>query len=209
MLKGKVVNYSNTKEQIFKFVYIVSIREAVQQKSFSGKKKWLESEVSVMNAVKPYIDRILFGAPFANQQEHEDFFLETAKEICHCVNDSTHRPAGTSYFTFGNAQKLINMVVKHFYIIYYYCNGIRDRFKYCHCPMDSNMLKIVWDDFNSRDGSKVLSSYTKTQFNSSWGKEAFAKSGDIPERYSKYQEYIREVCAIEGAIPIEYDYYMW
>ena len=210
MLNGKVVSYSNTKDKIFNFVYVLSMREAVRQGAYSGERIWLVKVSCAKKATQDYIDRILFGAPFANQKDHDDFFLDTAKKICGCVKVSELKPAGTSDFTFGNAQKLINMVVKHFYVIYYYCNGIRDRFKYCHCPMDSNMLKIVWDDFNSRDISNVLSGYTKTKFNGSWSKEDFDKcSGGIPERYRKYQEYIRKVCEQVGAIPIEYDYYMW
>ena len=203
-------------EKIFDFVYILSMREAVRQRAYSGERKWLAKVSCAREATQEYIDRILFGAPFADQKGHDDFFLETAKKICDCI--STYDPSGTSKFTFGNAQKLINMVVKHFYIICYYCSGIRDRFKYCHCPMDSRMLEKVWanrtmvPDIFNKYIKKSNEKSSKKGFADSWGKEDFDKSNNkrcIPERYNDYQEYIRKVCEAAGAIPIEYDYYMW
>ena len=205
-------------EKIFDFVYILSMREAVSQKAFLGKKKWLYgfSDLNMLdakNCVKSYIDRILFGEPFSSQEEHDDFFLATAIKICDRINKSKDKPSANSDFTFGNAQKLINMAVKHFYIIYYYCKNVREKFVYCHCPMDSQMLQKVWEEYKSKKVSKILDGWNKKDFTASWGKEDFDQdpSGNkiIPKRYSKFQEYIREVCKSEGMISIEYDYYMW
>lgn len=213
-----VVTPAATKEKIFNFVYILSMREAVRQKAYSGERKWLAKVACARKATQEYIDRILFGALFADQKEHDGFFLEIAIKICDCINKSKDRPSGTSEFTFGNAQKLINMVVKHFYIICYYCSGIRDRFKYCHCPMDSRMLKKVYANRTMVPtifGKYIKNSNIKSSkkgFVDSWSKEDFDKSNNkrcIPERYNDYQEYIRKVCEAAGAIPIEYDYYMW
>ena len=52
----------------------------------------------------------------------------------------------------------------------------------------------------------------KKGFVDSWSKEGFDNSSGkscIPERYNDYQAYIRKVSTAAGAIPIEYDYYMW
>lgn len=209
------ISAGTIQEKIFDFVYILSMREAVRQKAFSGKKGWLYnfSDPNMIKArgwVKDYIDRILFGAPFSKQEEHEGFFLETAIKICDSIKKSN---PGPSTFTFGNAQKLINMVVKHFYIIYYYCENVRRKFIYCHCPMDSQMLKKVRKESQSKKGSTVLAGWKNKDFTASWSKEDFDHdlSGNkiIPKRYSKFQEYIREVCKSEEMIPIEYDYCMW
>ena len=210
---------STIREKIFDFVYILSMREAVRQKSFSGEKGWLYdfSDSNMIKArgwVKDYIDRILFGVPFSDQEEHEGFFLETAIKICDSINDSIKKPnQEPSKFTFGNSQKLINMVVKHFYIIYYYCENVRRKFIYCHCPMDSQMLKKVWKKYKSHESPKTLTGCTRKEFIKPWSQEDFDHdpSGKeiIPQRYSKFQKYIREVCESEVMIPIEYDYEMW
>lgn len=198
-------------KKIFDFVYILSMREAVRQKAYSGDKKWLVKVSCAKGVTKEYIDRILFGEPFSSQEEHDKFFLETTKEICGCINQS--KPSESSDFTFGNAQKLINMAVKYFYIIYYYCKNVRVKFVYCHCPMDSQMLQKVWKGYKSKKVSTILDGWKNKDFTASWGKEDFDHdpSGKkiIPKRYTKFQEYIREVCKSKGMIPIEYDYYMW
>ena len=207
------ISAGTIQEKIFDFVYILSMREAVSQRAFLGVKKWLydfsdPNMLGAKNCVKSYIARILFGEPFSSQKEHDNFFLATAREICDCINRS--KP---SSFKFGNAQKLINMAVKHFYIIYYYCKNVREKFVYCHCPMDSQMLQKVWKEHKSKEVSKILYGWKYKDFTASWGNEDFKEdpSGNkiIPQRYSKFQEYIREVCESKKMIPIEYDYYMW
>ena len=80
---------------------------------------------------------------------HEKLFLETAINVCKSINNYEGKPDTAGNFSFGNAQKLINMTIKHIYLHTYTIDSlgfpsIRERFRYCHCPMDSIMLQDVW-----------------------------------------------------------------
>lgn len=205
MLNGKKVTVPNTKNQIFDFVYLLSMREAVSRKAFAGNKKDLIDITGAKDAVKDYIDDVLDGK-LSSVRIHDDAFLETAIAVCDSINKVIKSPK----FTFGNAQKLINMVVKHFYIIFYHNPSVRTLFEFCHCPVDSQMLENVWGLMKNYPSLEIKP--RKTEFCSSWSKEDFAidnGSRKIPERYAKFQRVVREVCKVEGCIPIEVDYYLW
>ena len=79
--------------------------------------------------------------------ETPKMFKDVALELFKAVNKDN--------FTFGNAQKVINMTAKYLYIICYADSAFRDRFKYCHCPMDRVMLNIVWKRYKEKYGAKV------------------------------------------------------
>ena len=100
-------------------------------------------------------------------------------------------------FTFGNAQKLINMISKYLYIITLSDERMRLKFKNCDCPIDSNILAILK---NNGQGFKI----------SSWSKMDI-ENGEIPKIYIEVQDYIRKVTNDERDIlyPIEFDYKYW
>ena len=72
-------------------------------------------------AIKKYVDYIIKGQDLT-QEEHEKIFKDVALELCKAVNKDS--------YTFGNAQKVINMTAKYLYIICYADSAFRERFKY-------------------------------------------------------------------------------
>ena len=211
-------------DHIFNFIYGCALHDAVLQKAFKGERTWIADVTEAKETVKKYIDCIVKGdfknADNATKTKHEDFFLKTAKEVCNQINNSKFKPTNVSVgnFTFGNAQKLINMTVKHVYAHTYSIHlldyvPIRDHFRHCHCPMDSIMLGKVWKEYkNVYNQSQRKSDLGDNEyFCQSWGNEDFDLNGGQPFRYKKFQEAIKNIIdKNQGNIfPIEYDYIFW
>ena len=176
-------------EMIFNFVYVMAIRDAVMQRAYKGERKWMwdnsENMQDVKSCLEGHLNSILTGE-YSDQGKYDSDYSELAKRICDLINGKKHG----SDFTFGNAQKLINMMDKYFYITIFNDSVKRKCFKYCHCPMDGQMIK------------KVL----KKQF--SWGSLAFDSDDNMPAEYKGFQEEVRKL-AVKDCYPIEYDYKNW
>lgn len=213
---GYTYNKNGMSDLVFNFIYGCALRDAILQKAFEcDDKSWVCKVQAAKITVKEYIDAVLSGrfkTP-ADKKDHDDLFLATANAVCAAINSA--RPSScTCTFTFGNAQKLINMTVKHVYAHTYSSPAIRECFRNCHCPMDSVMLGNVWkaykDTFNDKKRKTDLIS--SDSFHSAWSKEGTNHPiADIPERYEKFQKAILDIIAQnKGDIfPIEYDYIFW
>lgn len=219
-------NYNDVKidEKVFIFIYGCALRDAILQKSYVGKRTWIGSDVpEAQGYVKDYINRVLMG-DFRKDDEtvkkdHDKAFLETAINVCNAINGYTKKPRGAGMFSFGNAQKLINMTVKHVYAHTYSIHtvghsSIRECFRYCHCPMDSIMLSTIWKEYREifdLSKRKILGS----DFCKAWGNENFEADtfgkAILPTRYVNFQKAILEIIAKDGGniFPIEYDYIAW
>lgn len=187
-------------EEIFEFVYKMAFQDAVQQKAYEGKKKDLYEIPEARDVVKKYVGYIIEKEHHVTQEEHDRIFRDTALKLCKVINRND--------FTFGNAQKLINMTAKYLYIICYADSAFRDRFRYCHCPMDRVMLNIVWKKYREKYGvnarrEKLNEGVTEGNFLKSWGKENW-EDGRIPRRYINFQKAVQELAG--ELYPIEYDY---
>ena len=217
---------------IFRFIYVTAMQDATLQAAYNGEKKWLwsKSEIEkeggavycVISCLKCFVDRIIKGA-YKNQEEYNEAFKCCAKKICDTIKDYDTNPNIENgkpkkdkkgkediVFSFGNAQKLINMTVKYFDITTYGNSEIRKNFIFCHCPMDKQMLERVWDDekWENKDIKNVVTGYqNKTTFIVSWSKLNF---GIDESRYNDFQEAVRYLCDKHNNIaPIEYDYKFW
>ena len=202
-----MVRFTMNKDVIFHFVYVCAMRDAVLQGAYEGKRKWLSTNetVDTENRVKMYIDHIL-EIGFATQDEHDEEFMKVAFDICNIINQKIPTDE-KSHFSFGNAQKLINMCSKYFYLICYKAECLRENFKFCHCPMDSVLLEHVWKEIKKQSKMKAC------EFKKSWGKEDWKSSEgsnlQLPDRYNLFQENIRYLAAKKSVLPIEYDYLAW
>lgn len=72
---------------------------------------------------------------------------DTSKDAIICVLKETSHYG----FTFGNAQKLVNMAAKYFHLACYNDKGLRKNFRYCHCPVDNQMIHVVHDKWSKKD----------------------------------------------------------
>jgi len=200
------------RDMIFEFVYVMAIRDATMQGAYQGDKKWLWEDLKedeedkksitdkVKDLLKTHIDIILNmdkTNEIESQEEYDKCFEELARGICNIEGLS---------FTFGNAQKLINMTIKYFYIICYK-EDKRGCFRYCHCPMDGRLLERVWTDNADCLREK---GYSRTNFCKGWSTMDFEDKG-MPKRYLDFQECIREYCNKDKKLKnaIEYDYAKW
>ena len=117
-------------------------------------------------------------------------------------------------FTFGNAQKLVNMSAKYLYIACYANPEMSTRFDFCDCPMDSIMIKGVIKEANEtgRDNK-----FKKLRNNTSWSSlsvndgnyeniEVFLNS--IPEEYYEFQQWIRKN-KYEYENVLDFDFRKW
>lgn len=208
-------------DYVFNFIYGCALHDAVLQKAYKGERKWIEEVAEAKSAVKAYINQIISG-DLNDKTKHDNVFLETAKKVCKEINNFKDRPDSAGDFHFGNAQKLINMTVKHVYAHTYSIHlasgnssSIRKHFQYCHCPMDSIMLERVWAEYKDRFKEDKVKKDLGNNFRKAWGAEDFEANGDdTPHRYEAFQTAIKNIInpnqnIDDNLYPIEYDYIAW
>lgn len=195
-------------DEILRFIYISAMRDAVLQLSYKGKKKWLE-DLDAFGALKGALaaltGKVLAGA-YLCQEDYDADFRSTSIAVCEIINAR----AGNSEFTFGNSQKLINIMLKYFYIASYGDPVAKEKFWFCHCPMDQRMLKKVWDSRQTLNCEIELGGCA--DFMKSWGNEDFELNrGEkcFPRRYATFQRAVRAIAQQQGMSPLEYDYCEW
>ena len=220
----KTYNYDKEllEQRVFTFIYGCALRDAILEKSFEGEKAWINKVTEAIDPVKTYIDQVLRG-DFKTALDHDMALLVATKDVCDKINCYKDRPTGAGTFHFGNAQKLINMTVKHVYTHAYSINAVgystmRENFRFCHCPLDQEMRTKVWDSygkiFDTKERRKTLS--TVNEFHKPWGNEDFDKDSQtgkeiLPSRYMSFQKAIRAIIEKQNGdiFPIEYDFIEW
>lgn len=202
-------NKINLDDKIFRFIFIEAMRDAVIQLSYKGNKKWL-MESDVLNVLKieiePLINKVL-NNKYTSQDNYDEDFLCTTINICKHINNM----AQNDNFTFGNAQKLINIMLKYFYITSYKNDISKDFFRFCHCPMDQQLLENIWSKRKNLNINKTLGN--RNYFLKSWGNEDFEEDENgrqiYPKRYTLFQLSVRYFANKEKKNSLEYDYYAW
>mgnify|MGYP006988845061 CR=1 FL=1 len=175
--------------KIFNFAYYMAFRDATMRNAyprFDGedddhyhKRKQRVAEES-KDAVQKYIEAI-----FDNKQP------DPRTVICGICDESYG-------FTFGNAQKLVNMTAKYMFIASYQDDQKRELFASCDCPMDSVMLGVVKE--------RCPEASWKADF--SWSRMT-SDAGRIPIVYTEFQEWVKSIANDEGVMPLEVDYLFW
>lgn len=222
-------NHNEISDRVWVFIYGCAMHDAILQQAFTGDKDWIGKVEEPKKILRKYIDRVLTGEFVQNNEEaknaHDKLFLSTANEICEKINSSPMKPTKSKssnskigVFSFGNAQKLINMTVKHVYTFTYNDPNIRKCFRHCHCPMDSIMLKKVYDLYEKEYGRKKKLDELTVKFNDPWGNEGWNDKTetqptlkDFPPRYKKFQNSILKFIEKNSGdiFPVEFDYRAW
>lgn len=202
-------------DMIFKFAYRMALDDATRQRAYVGAdKKGLRECQAARGAIKAYIEGIVGGAA-------EPDFMATVDCV---MNAFEHYPSADGTFTFGNAQKLINMTAKYMFMATYGRPKLRSRFARCDCPMDSVLIRKVVEgacDKGAPDSPDAsLNEYLNQcarQITRGINKGKWVPADDFKwsklelgdERYILFQDAVRTLAASEGLIPIEYDFKEW
>ena len=199
--------YSEMDDQIFKFVYVSAMRDATLRGAYSGKKAWMRNCEKFSNStpmLKAFVRDVIEGE-FKDSDSYDERFLKVSIKLCEDINSHAQKEGG-GCFTFGNAQKLINILMKYFYLHSFGNEKEKDNFKFCHCPMDKQLLENVWN--HRTELTEDIGN--RTDFLSSWGNEVFSKNGEekeFPGRYKTFQKAIKKLA--KGKSSLEYDYSVW
>lgn len=187
---------------IFDFVYELALRDAVMRTAYLGDKSELRKNEYAKNIVRDYADDIINKKSF-------DYY-DIAKKLCDEFNSEKN---SDHQFTFGNAQKLLNMTIKYLYIMCYKNSNVRECFKKCHCPMDGIMIDKVINELKDlkKIGDAQVQEHTKRGYigflkSKSWSRLSFRDDKAI---YEQFQKSVKFLADKQGLSPLEYDYYLW
>ncbi len=162
-----------------------------------------------LDIIKKYIGELLEG----NVLDFESWHIKTCGALVERYNDCGLE----NFFTYGNAQKWVNMALKYLYILsgisepnegesFKKILAIRNYATKLHIPIDSYIIDILWKEGIStlplKDGVKadrnkeymVPSEYVKGWSN--WNED-------------DYVSVKKETMKICGEVPIEWESYAW
>ncbi len=192
-------------DKIFEFAFKMAFRDATLRRAFPRLKdeqiedveyekskclkdvKYNKRKEKCRNAskslVKDYIVKI-----FDTNNPIPDA-LKTIEEVC--------KNTESYMFTFGNAQKLVNMTAKYMFISTFEDEKKREGFRKCHCPMDRIII------------SKLSEELKREYPCIKWDKVSWSTiSQDNHSIYDAFQEFINRKSKTEG-MPLEIDFMFW
>lgn len=205
---------NDIKDKIFDFVYTFAMRDATMQKAYYeegkqvDKKKLLKCDDAKKEVIK-YIDGIF-------DNEYIGFY-ETANKVVDAFGKFLKNDNPT--FSFGNAQKLINMCAKYYYVSIRGNETLKKNFSVCHCPMDKIIVDIVikkLDAYEKKNGSddRIKGFKKKHTVNGdkeitwkSYLKQPWSKADK--KQYELFQDIVLYLCEKERLTPLEFDYKYW
>jgi hypothetical protein len=206
-------------EKIFDFAYLMALRDATVQQAFpssgKGSKKLLIKCTEAREALSSYIESIFAGRP-------EDFY-EVESKVEESFNAFLKMHGSSAHFTFGNAQKLINISAKYMYMATFGRPELRGRFAACHCPMDAILIRTVVSEADKKVSGNALSDEERRVLQeflnvcapkpeSGKGKHLWRGAPWSRVTVEHYREFQKAVCVLaraEGIHPLEYDYLHW
>lgn len=132
-------------------------------------------------------------------------------------------------FTYGHAQKIINMAFKYLYCVFskVYEAEFRDKFKDCHMPLDSFSLEWLYRAYikkkklaekyklTGKESSECLEAtafkgeYIKKEAINSWSTLEYEHSGKPECTYSFYVDLLQCETKKIPFSPLELDFYVW
>ena len=118
ILGADMSHSEETDRAIFQFVFAAAMRDATNQRAFSGEKAWLTEDCDQFpesrDAIKQLVSDVIEGK-FSEDSvpSYDDRFRDVCETVCKEINQ---QPKADGKFCFGHAQKLINMAMKFFYL---------------------------------------------------------------------------------------------
>lgn len=187
-------------DKVFGFAYMMAFRDATMRNAFPRRDgesdKTLQDRKTEIKKhsnqiVHDYIDAIMSGQNTDSLDSPDP--IETIFQLC----DQENTDNG---FTFGNAQKLVNMTAKYMFLSVYNDPKKRKNYVSCHCPMDSVMMDRIRENSEKYGLGNIKWKY-------SWSRLRI--EDESVKEYERFQEYIRKIAEEEGILPIEEDFLLW
>ena len=173
-----------------------------EQNSVRGDKKQPTRNNAFKNNIISYIDTSLHALTEGSvsfscfDKSHEKICKNLVKK--YSDYKYKNKKGGTLKFTYGHAQKWINMTLKNIFIAYYtnpqYYKPYNNLYRFCHLPLDSTILELL-----IKGGIIVEDCLTP------WSKINCYKS------YLDLQKKIRKVCnsSCIDKSPLTYEFHLW
>lgn len=141
---------------------------------------------------------------------HSGGFATWHESKCAQIIDQMNAPYGDgkkgflkARFTYGQAQKWVNMTLKYLWLLDMLPNGLSEA--ELHVPVDSFILEALKEtqQFNT-EGNKITGSGESYYYNG----EAWSAISD-PKNYKKLQDGIRDIAKKQGISPIQWEGPAW
>lgn len=197
----------NINDLIFDFCYEMALRDSTMRKSYSGKLENLrpgkdKKDANAMRSVvRRYIDSL-----------HGDMNSDQIINVINKVIKASENIDKCNSFSFGNAQKLVNMTAKYMYIAVYQTESLRKKYRNCHCPMDSIIVdKLICDIKKQGKTNEAISSFQSILRRKDRAWISFLKTPlcKVEEMHYMYFQYLISMVKDEDISLLEYDYYNW
>lgn len=204
--------------------------DATMQGAYNALKKKNSDNVALAS-VKSCIRKSIINELFENKSQ-VDYSIWHNK-ICLYLKEQFNEVTlvdGTPVFTYGNAQKWVNMTMKYLYILAeifheyahkcdfdQHFNRIQELYKDLHVPVDSYIIEAVWNDSKQREGIpyKIDKLTKKTDDNGNRIPGAYSsdkyiswsnwENGKDDRQYEKFQDLINK----NEENPLDWEHREW
>lgn len=220
---------NEVKNEVFKYILDMAFNDATMRNAFPNPYKKRGEEATeeqkerfhklkdalkdaVAGPIEIYLTNIIEGKAKENSvyQCIKDVLTNT-KEVC-----ENHREEAQNEdfeFTFGHAQKVVNMAAKDLFISCYAQPFLRKHFEYCHCPMDQYMIKGILTKCEEK-GIKPSQQKSNLKKSTTWSGLKLKTCDrindikeEVPDEYIQFQELVGK---LRGELyPLEYEYINW
>lgn len=200
-----------------------ALRDATLQGSFLGKTEDILKDkpgLEKAKKAKALVRKFAIDLTDENVVDvvNDDYIYALIDAVVKNAPSSIDKNGNSVSFTYGNAQKLINMTSKYLYIRNYSNPKLTVSFRNCHCPLDNQIVKKLKGDV--KRGSNLDKSIKELfgTVNDSENANTWRQYLDLPwsscskPRYKFFQDVVRIVLKEKynnELTPLEYDYIKW
>lgn len=157
------IDFNDDFDTLLKSAIKVAYNDATMQGAYNALEKEKAEEINY-NEVAQELEKAIKKLLNDNSNSYEQWHKDICKELVECyekVTSNNKNPA----FSYGNAQKWVNMTMKYLYIlseIFHdfnkdhnfenYYDIIKKLYKELQVPVDSFIIESVWDEKNQIEG---------------------------------------------------------
>lgn len=195
----------NIQDKIFNLCYEMALRDATLRCAYEGRLDDLRKGDDMKTVVKNYVHLI---------KDHPDCVdvYSVIVEVTNKAPKSKNKSGKVVEFSYGNAQKLVNMTAKYLYIATYFNDDYKDKFKNCHCPMDSLIVEsLIKNILDKQKGSQALALYKQItkRDNKAWITYLRTPWSKMTVEQYKYFQVLVNMIKKNDEDALEYDYSHW